>query len=62
MRHTKPSRPREQPDSGLAHLVDLKVEALKTIVTTPVGVFSTRPLPRSEQANRKLVTHNRRAA
>jgi hypothetical protein len=53
MRRTKPRRPRERPDSGLAHLVDLKVEALKTIVTTSVGVCSTRPSPRSEQGNRR---------
>ena len=62
MRRTKPRCPREQPDSALAQLVDLKAEALKTIVSTPVGGFSTRPLSRSEQANRRFVTRKRRVA
>ena len=61
MRSTKPSRPREQPDSGLAHLVDLKVEALKTILST-LSVFSTWPLPGFEQGNRRFIKCNRRAA
>jgi len=59
MRRTKPRCPRERPP-GLAHLVDLKAEALETTLATPVGVAPVHRPISLQNRTRSPEVQNRR--